>query len=167
MSLCSNLPKRQLLPVRLSETRHAGVSDAVWAELECAKAEHRSRQQEYDAQVAAAAETAHQAQLEYEDALREEAERQKRLQEEADAKKRALYEKKLREAQAALDAAKRELERQQWEQNKLHQARQAEQFVQARLQRVGNCVAGFQWIKMAGGYRCAGGSHFVPDAKIW
>ena len=31
---------------------------------------------------------------------------------------------------------------------------------------IGKCVAGFDWIKTEGGYRCAGGSHFVSDAEV-
>jgi hypothetical protein len=25
---------------------------------------------------------------------------------------------------------------------------------------------GYDWIKQVGGYRCAGGSHWVPDAQM-
>jgi len=38
--------------------------------------------------------------------------------------------------------------------------------IQKKLQKVGKCIAGFEWLKVKGGYRCAGGSHFVSDAKL-
>ena len=38
--------------------------------------------------------------------------------------------------------------------------------VQAKLQRIGRCVAGFAWIKQATGYRCAAGGHFVTNAAL-
>jgi hypothetical protein len=38
--------------------------------------------------------------------------------------------------------------------------------IQAKLQRIGRCVAGFEWIKQADGYRCAGGFHFVPNGAL-
>jgi len=38
--------------------------------------------------------------------------------------------------------------------------------VQAKLQRIGRCVAGFEWIKQADGYCCAGGGHFVTNAAL-
>lgn len=38
--------------------------------------------------------------------------------------------------------------------------------VQAKLQQIGRCVAGFAWIKQATGYRCAGGAHFVTNAAL-
>ena len=37
---------------------------------------------------------------------------------------------------------------------------------QIELRRMGICAAGFRWIKQAGGYRCAGGSHFVGDGLL-
>ncbi|UPL02680.1 hypothetical protein LCI18_013614 [Fusarium solani-melongenae] len=36
----------------------------------------------------------------------------------------------------------------------------------AKLQRIGICPAGFQWIKQGDGYRCAGGAHWVPNEAI-
>lgn len=38
--------------------------------------------------------------------------------------------------------------------------------IQAKLQQIGRCVAGFAWIKQATGYRCAGGAHFVTNAAL-
>ncbi|KAF8213837.1 hypothetical protein K438DRAFT_1802339 [Mycena galopus ATCC 62051] len=44
--------------------------------------------------------------------------------------------------------------------------RKKEAEAQAALRSMGVCVAGFRWIKQSGGYRCAGGSHFVSDAQL-
>ncbi|CBF78777.1 hypothetical protein AN7246.2 [Aspergillus nidulans FGSC A4] len=46
------------------------------------------------------------------------------------------------------------------------QARRKEQQLQQKLRHMGRCVAGFQWIKQATGYRCAGGSHFVSNEAL-
>ncbi|KAM0712387.1 hypothetical protein Q7P37_011482 [Cladosporium fusiforme] len=42
--------------------------------------------------------------------------------------------------------------------------RQAEE--QAKLMKMGVCPAGFQWIRQSGGYRCAGGGHWVSDDEM-
>jgi hypothetical protein len=36
---------------------------------------------------------------------------------------------------------------------------------QQALQSMGVCWAGFQWIKAPGGWRCAGGSHYISDSE--
>jgi hypothetical protein len=36
----------------------------------------------------------------------------------------------------------------------------------AKLMKMGACPAGFQWIKQSGGYRCAGGSHWMSDGDV-
>jgi hypothetical protein len=38
--------------------------------------------------------------------------------------------------------------------------------LQARLQKMGVCPQGFTWIRQNGGYRCAGGSHWISDQEI-
>lgn len=41
--------------------------------------------------------------------------------------------------------------------------RRKEAEAQKKLAEIGACPAGFTWIKQRGGYRCAGGSHFLSD----
>ncbi|KAK7426670.1 hypothetical protein QQZ08_006848 [Neonectria magnoliae] len=36
----------------------------------------------------------------------------------------------------------------------------------AKLAKAGRCPVGYPWIKQQGGYRCAGGSHWVPDSEV-
>ncbi|KAL4988395.1 P-loop containing nucleoside triphosphate hydrolase protein [Aspergillus falconensis] len=84
------------------------------------------------------------------------------------------------EAFKADDEAKKQHERQRLEELKRRaelerlrkireaeeQARRKEQQIQQKLRRMGRCIAGFQWIKQASGYRCAGGSHFVSNEAL-
>ena len=41
-----------------------------------------------------------------------------------------------------------------------------EEAIMIRIAMIGKCCMGFDWIKQGGGYRCAGGSHFVSDAQV-
>ena len=38
--------------------------------------------------------------------------------------------------------------------------------LQAKIQSIGRCPAGFAWDKVDGGWRCQGGSHFVDNASV-
>ncbi|KAJ4862574.1 ATPase family associated with various cellular activities (AAA) domain-containing protein [Trichoderma breve] len=38
--------------------------------------------------------------------------------------------------------------------------------VQEALKHIGQCEAGFDWVREGSGYRCKGGSHYVTDAQI-
>lgn len=38
--------------------------------------------------------------------------------------------------------------------------------VQQTLKQMGQCEAGFDWVREGSGYRCKGGSHYVTDAQI-
>ncbi|TEA18713.1 NFX1-type zinc finger-containing protein 1 [Colletotrichum sidae] len=44
--------------------------------------------------------------------------------------------------------------------------RQKEEAERKKAEKIGKCPAGYRWIKQAGGYRCAGGSHYVTDEQI-
>jgi hypothetical protein len=41
-----------------------------------------------------------------------------------------------------------------------------ERKMQEKIKRIGKCPMNFDWIKCSGGYRCAGGSHFVSDNEL-
>lgn len=147
--------------------RDAGVPDAIWAQLRAdiaaANAEPKlSDEAVWDMNdvVSTTWEAAHQAEL----ALRrleavkakDEANAQllKRQQEEA----RAEQEK----ARAERQKAKAEFERMRIQLVK----QKREKAVQDKLRNMGVCVQGFQWIKQAGGYRCAGGSHYIANDRL-
>lgn len=44
--------------------------------------------------------------------------------------------------------------------------RKEEAAKKAKLMALGACPVGFQWIKQIGGYRCAGGSHWMSDGEV-
>ena len=65
--------------------------------------------------------------------------------------------RRAREKAAAELQAKKEEEKRQREQ---------EAKAQRKLRELGVCSAGFRWIKMGDGYRCAGGAHFVSASQL-
>ena len=38
--------------------------------------------------------------------------------------------------------------------------------IQEKLKKIGLCCMGFEWLKVEGGYQCAGGTHFCSDADV-
>ena len=44
--------------------------------------------------------------------------------------------------------------------------RKQEEEMRRKLETMGFCPMGYQWTKQEGGYRCAGGSHFVDDGRL-
>ena len=41
-----------------------------------------------------------------------------------------------------------------------------EQANQDKLKAMGRCCMGYEWLKVANGYRCAGGTHFCSDKEL-
>ncbi|KAK3396789.1 P-loop containing nucleoside triphosphate hydrolase protein [Sordaria brevicollis] len=99
--------------------RDAGVSDAVWEQLQRDRKAEEEREEEYE-----------------------------RLKE---------------EAKKASDAARDKIVKRLLEEEA---RRKKEMEMQMKLKMMGACPAGFNWIKQAGGYRCAGGSHWMGDEVL-
>ncbi|KAH7908721.1 P-loop containing nucleoside triphosphate hydrolase protein [Hygrophoropsis aurantiaca] len=151
-----------------SVRRDAGVSDAVWNQLQVDK-----QAAELAAAQAKEAQRKLQQELQRQEARQKEAERAAQKLAQARAKDQAEQDELKRkreaarikevEAKAARDRAAAALRAKQQEEQRL---RAQEAQVQTKLRQMGVCVAGFQWIKQASGYRCAGGSHFISNAQL-
>ena len=48
----------------------------------------------------------------------------------------------------------------------LEEERRKAEAVQRKIRQLCKCPVGFDWIQVGGGWRCAGGSHFVSDAEL-
>ena len=152
-----------------NDPRDAGVSDEIWHALERDKAAADAREKQYKRLVEtenAAREESARIQKEAVAALArlEEKARQAANEEQMEAKRRheearLEHEKGRRALEEQLDALIRKRDAEE-------QRRRQEQAAQKILREMGVCVAGFRWINQGGGYRCAGGSHFVSDAQL-
>ncbi|KAK4552285.1 hypothetical protein LTR86_010455 [Recurvomyces mirabilis] len=110
--------------------RDAGVSDAVWAQLQ-------------------------------EDRLREEEEQQEALRLQQEEARLKEWLRKCADAKRQQELAEIERKRKALEE-KLKQ----EALMKKKLAQMGRCPMGYEWIRQASGYRCAGGSHYLSDGDV-
>lgn len=132
----------------LRAKRDPGVSDEEWEQLERDKRAMIAREREY--------------RRELDEAAREE----RRLEDLKKAEKAAADEEERRQREAQRVQA--ELERRKNEERRaaMEKLREEERQVQKKLRGMGRCPVGYSWIKQSGGYRCAGGSHWLPDSAL-
>ncbi|KAL7619886.1 hypothetical protein AAE478_010433 [Parahypoxylon ruwenzoriense] len=157
-------------PAGSSPQRDPGVSDEVWQKLQRNMAEERALKQAEEMLIAAQ-QREYEAQTEAEEARLEEV---GRLEEEekraANEKRRKEIEEELREEKRRIEAAlkaKREAEEKlRRAQEEAEKKRRQELAVQKKIRDMGICPQGFRWIKEGGGYRCAGGSHYLSDSQL-
>ncbi|KAI1124436.1 P-loop containing nucleoside triphosphate hydrolase protein, partial [Nemania abortiva] len=128
--------------------RDAGVSDEVWEQLQRDKEAAEKRQRELAASRQKAAELERQVRVQEEELKRQrdDAARREVLRKlELSRIEHDLAERKRREEE---DRMKKELE------------------MKAKLKKMGRCPMGYEWIAQAGGYRCAGGSHYMTNGEL-
>lgn len=147
--------------------RDDGVSDEIWFQLQADAHAQRN-------QVKVSADTVLNGESKFESAVANEHEKLTALKqlEQAQAQDEAqLQDLKQKQEQARLEerAARtaREKAMEELEKIRLQEVKQKrEEQVQAKLQQMGVCCAGFQWIKQSDGYRCAGGAHWVSNGQL-
>jgi len=136
------------------EGRDPGVNDAIWEQLQRDKRAAEEAQRRSD-----------EAMDIFEDEERTTAEQgraiEQALQNPPKGDDDELEELKRRREAARLQELRARAAREAEAKRRAEEAR-----VQAQLRRVGQCVAGYEWIKQATGYCCAGGSHFVTNAAL-
>jgi hypothetical protein len=133
--------------------RDPNVQDNVWEQLQRDK------------------ETAKEEQRRAEEKMAEDAKEEQKAMEEIKRISNALRrardnERKMEELQRQREAARIREQQARAAKEAERKRREVEARAQARLQQMGRCVAGYQWIKQASGYRCAGGSHFVGNFEL-
>ncbi|KKZ62783.1 hypothetical protein EMCG_02894 [[Emmonsia] crescens] len=149
-----------------ASVRDSGVSDETWMQLQSDKNVYELSQKSIEAAITSSKAKIQSVKNEKEqlDAQikiieakqkakhdREKMNRLKQLHEEARLK--AIHETlAIIAANEALEAAERK--------------KREEVKVQRKLRVMGVCPVGFAWIKQAGGYRCAGGTHFVGNNEL-
>lgn len=140
--------------------RDAGVSDQTWQQLQ-ADSESQKRAEQLAITMLASSRL-QQARL------AQEAEQAAELAAQLEAQARIDDEARRRHEEMRLKAleARRRADAEAARQKQMLLERQREMKAQQKLREMGICPAGFQWIKQSGGYRCAGGSHFVGDGQI-
>nr|GAT60754.1 predicted protein [Mycena chlorophos] len=153
-----------------NDGRDAGVSDAVWLQLQADKQAEELQRRAREEAIATAERELREAEEREAQAKREleEAERlaaQAQQQREIEEMKRRLERLRLKELMERR-ARERQLEELERKRKAEQEERKKEAQVQAKLRSMGVCVAGFVWIKQSGGYRCAGGSHYISDAQL-
>lgn len=89
-----------------------------------------------------------------------------KIEEEQDSEARRLLEEERLRNQKARHEYEEKVARLVREKLAREEERKKEQLAQMKLRQMGVCVQGYKWIKQAGGYRCAGGAHFIPDAQL-
>lgn len=147
--------------------RDIGVSETIWTQLQADIAAANAEPKIFDEAfwdmndvVSTTWEAAHQAEL----ALKRLDARKAKDEEDAQQLKRQQEKARLEreKARREREKAKAEFERMRI----AHVRQKREEAVQDKLRNMGVCVQGFQWIKQAGGYRCAGGAHYIGNERL-
>ncbi|KFH44801.1 Stage V sporulation protein K-like protein [Hapsidospora chrysogenum ATCC 11550] len=88
------------------------------------------------------------------------------LQQDAEAEERreGEYQAKLKAKREAEDDALRDQIVKELVEEEERRKREAE--MRKKLELGGRCPVGYHWIRQQGGWRCAGGSHYVPDGEM-
>ena len=161
------LPPPTPPPQEAGVQRDDGVSDEVWiqlqADIRAAEADTKVSKEMIMSQEAAFSAALVQENERIE-ALKKLEQAKAKDEEEIQELKRKQEEARLQEraARIAREKAMAELERIRLQE--VRQKREAE--VQTRLQQMGVCSAGFQWIKQSSGYRCKGGWHYISNGQL-
>ncbi|KZT74563.1 P-loop containing nucleoside triphosphate hydrolase protein [Daedalea quercina L-15889] len=147
--------------------RDAGVSDVVWKQLQADKQAAIEEERRKEEELRALEEAAEEARRAEEALKAREEELARRAREAAaDAEiKRRLEEQRLKRLAAAAERERKARELEARRQKALEEKKK-EQKAQEKLRQMGVCPVGFRWIKQAGGYRCAGGAHWVTDSQL-
>lgn len=143
--------------------RDAGVSDIIWQQLQHDEKTQNALREEANSRMKTDLEAIRTAEVEAECAAAELSLLRQQMDRDKESEKLKRQHESMRLEHLAARRAREEAAEslRVAEERKKQEAR-----VQTKLRDMGVCPVGFQWIKASGGYRCAGGSHFVSAAQL-
>lgn len=142
--------------------RDAGVSDAVWEQLQRDRQAEEEREEQFRELQKAAREARDAARDKTVKRLLEEEARKKREEEATDAARLEEEARRKREEEAANAARDKIMKRLLEEKAR----RKREEEARKKLKEWGVCPMGYNWIRQTGGWRCAGGSHWMAEGDL-
>lgn len=150
--------------VPMKVTRDPGVTDDVWNRLEQDKATEKARRKQYQKLLNEENATSKAVQ----DAQRKETDAAIQMKQDQNHDDEAMkrHEQERLKHELELRAYEDELKRLRKQKEEEQKRRKQEQEAQKKLRHMGVCPVGFQWIKQASGYRCAGGTHYVSNEQL-
>lgn len=145
--------------------RDANVANDVWNQLEIDKGKAEAMEQEFSRVIEE--EEEHQKNLR---TLEEEHDRIARQADEVRLQAKEELKRQLEQKRLQLEVERRkqesigrEIENKRRAREEVHRKEQANQ---QKLRVMELCIQGYRWIKQTGGYRCAGGYHWVTNAEL-
>ena len=166
----AKIPHEEDPPNHSVAQRDAGVSDAVWNQLQA-----DIRKQEAEKRRAAEEERRLQQEVSKVDKQNHAVQQQEAALERALAAAEDEQEKReieqqleeVRQREAAVRAARqRAIDALKKKRKEEEEKRKKALEMQQKLKHMGLCPMGYEWIKQASGYRCAGGSHYISDGQL-
>lgn len=136
--------------------RDKGVSDEIWSRLEADKQE-AARQDKVYAELVRQCHEHESNQGDRDDTTNATADEQQ-----GD----TIIDEEARAARAKREQERIRYELLRREKKDMEEKRRLEEKAQQKLRTMGVCVQGFQWIKQATGYRCAGGAHYLSNEQL-
>ncbi|KAE8380077.1 P-loop containing nucleoside triphosphate hydrolase protein [Aspergillus bertholletiae] len=151
-------PSTPTLPTpSATDPRDAGVSDDIWNQLQLDKLQAQQLEQ--------ADQVLLQAQQQLEDKLKQQQDPAEGSSKN-DSATLCAHEKERIRHELERRRYGEELEKLRKKRAQMEERRRKESQAQIKLRQMGVCVMGYQWINQGGGYRCAGGSHWVSNAQL-
>jgi len=153
-------PEQQVkTPQSAEDACEDGISDGAWSELWKARAVSASEGMAANEGTAREAAELEQAECLRLDVLEDDRAKRDELKWQRETQRlKKVAQRQREQLEAGLKARRRRKAEKK--------ARKQDAQVQAKLRQMGICEAGFRWINVGTGYRCAGGSHFMSNEQL-